>query len=865
MATDETLLQLALELAADYDGDLDTSAGSTFRTQFLDPLLQRAGGSPLDVDTESFLVQRLETEIPEVDTSPLSAMRDLAIRAFTLMVEPYRREINGVKTAQSLNNYLLMTRDEVDALLGNYFTQLRSGAKASGTARMYFPSPQSIIVTPTTQFSTGGGLNFFPSSVQSISNTQMSFQQEGELYYFDVLVQAENAGTEYNIDAEEISTVVGISGVTRVTNLRKFTSGLAEETKAEGVARTQNSITIRNLITSRGVSFVIPENFPAVDTLQVIGNGDPEMLRDIISGPVEISGIPGGYAGTNSADLGLGEFVHIGGKTDVYVYQAEPDVDDLDIENITDKGYRRHAGTTGFTDPSTPTTTTFQDEFGFFQTRAIAAGDVLLIGEDEFPITTVTDQFTLEVTGSIPGGLFSTTYEIVRRVSGQVTIPLYDLVAEDSSGNPVFNESGNPVAPIPGSPTYEELLDGSSVQVEKTENKASVNIPLPLLRIETVEFLDPLTLEASGQVVPMRDLLGAYSPTGMTGGDGITRASGTMRLYFRDAVNCFVTRASTRFTLNGRNYRPVAEFLGATLPNFASIPDENVDEIEIGGDVTGSIAVGDRIQFLSASPGNYFTVTAITLGGGVTTLTGREDLNDFFGSPLGATSDWSAHVGILEANMSQDAETGLYFFDIQVEDLISGSGGNQDANQQFAANNVNSEGWSLKSTESVHSYSTRDQPYFSITNWVNDTTRLFVTFTAPALRLSYEFASSIADIQDFADDDANRIVSEDVLIRHFLPAYVRSDWTVSGNITTTSAKDAIVAFINALDPTEDLEVSDLVDDLYAGGATKVMLPVTLVGLSQGRDRQWDLEFSEDALTSSRIQHYVADADFITVS
>lgn len=864
MATDETLLQLALELASDYDGTLDTSTGSAFRTQFLDPLLTRAGGSPLDVDTETFLEERLTTEIPEVDTSPFSAMRDLVIRAFTLMAEPYRREINGVKISQSLNNYLSMTREEVNALLGNYFTQLREGAKAAGTVRMYFPSPQSIIVTPTTQFSTGSGLNFFPSSVQSISNTQMSFQQDGELYYFDVLVEAENPGTGYNIDAEEISSVVGISGVTRVTNIRKFTSGLAEETKAEGLARTRNSITIRNLITSRGAAFVLPENFPTVDTLQVIGNGDPEMLRDIISGPVGISGIPGGYAGKNSADLGLGEFVHIGGKTDIYVYQPEPDVDDLDIENLTDKGYRRHAGTTGFTDPATPTTSTFEDEFGFFQTRAIASGDILLIGEDEFTITTVTDEFTLQVTGTLVGGLFNTTYEIVRRVAGQVTVPLYDLVAEDADGNPVFNDAGNPVAPIPGSATYAELRDGGNVLVEKTENKAVNNVSLPLLRISTVEFLDPLTLEASGQAVPMRDLLGAYSPTGMSGGDGSTEASGTMRLYFRDAVNCYVTRASTRFTLSGRTYRPVAEFAGAVLRE-ASIPDENVDEVILNGDQTASIAVGDRFQFTSDAPGVYLTITAITTDGVTTTLTVREDLNDFFGGPVGLTTDWLVHVGILESNMSQDAETGLYFLDVQVEDFLTGAAGNAAAGQQYTATNVSSEGWSLRSTRSVHSYSTRDQPYFTITEWVNDTTQLFVTFTAPALRLSYEFASTLADIQDFADDEANRIVAEDVLIRHFFPSYVRSTWTVSGDITATDAKAALVSFINALDPTEALEVSDLVDDLYAEGATRVALPVTLVGLAQGRDRSWDLKFSEDALASSRVQHYIADEDFITVS
>ncbi|HSG27631.1 MAG TPA: hypothetical protein VLA34_04060, partial [Candidatus Krumholzibacterium sp.] len=216
------------------------------------------------------------------------------------------------------------------------------------------------------------------------------------------------------------------------------------------------------------------------------------------------------------------------------------------------------------------------------------------------------------------------------------------------------------------------------------------------------------------------------------------------------------------------------------------------------------------------------------------------------------------------ANMSQNAATGLYYFEVQVEDFLNGAAGNTSTEALFEAVGVNTEGWTLKSTNSVTSYSTRDLPYFQITEWVNDTTQLFVTFTAPALRLSYEYASNLADIQDFADDDANRIVAEDVLIRHFVPAYVRSNWTVT-SLDSDTSKETIVDFINALDPTEDLEVSDLVDALYSEGATKVALPVLLLGLVQNRSRNWSVTFSEDALTSSRIQHFIADENFISVT
>ena len=862
MAIDETLLQLALELAADYDATLDTAEGSTFRTQFLDPLLTRVGGSPLDVDTETFLVSRLNVEIPDVDTVPFSAMRDLVIRACTVIVEPYRREVSGIKAGQSLNNYLTMTRDEVDSLLGNYFTSLREGGTTGGTVRMYFPSPQSAVVTPTTQFSTGAGLNFFPTTVQSISSTQMGFQQEGDLYYFDVLVGSEGFGTDYNVAPGAVSSVVGISGATRVSNVLQFADGYAEETKEEGVARTQKSITIRNLITARGVSYVLPDSFPAVDTLQVIGKGDVEMDRDIVYGPFAVSSIPGGFTGRDPLSQEAGQFIHIGGLTDVYVYQKTPDTDDLDIENLTDKGVRVHSAQSGFTDPGVPTTS-FQDHSGFFQSISLAAGDMLLVGADTYTVATVVSETELDVSpGTLAGGQFNLTYEVVRQTADVVTVPLYDLIATDSAGTPLFDTSGDPTTPFPGSPVNAQLLTAGS-PVAKVENKSSVNIATPLIRVVDIEFLDPITLEESGDFVPMKDLLLAYGVSAFTGGGVSSRATGTARLYFRDAVNCYVTRDATRLAVGGYSYWPVEE-VGQVTGGTAGVPDEATDAILVAGDYTATVAVGDRIEILSGTlTGETFCILSLTYDGmaGKTTFTVREDLSTLLGAPEAESQNWVAHVGILEANMSAEASTGMYYLDVDVEATATGAAWDQAIGATYAATAVNSEGWSLKSTSGVLSYSTRDLPYLQMDEWVNDTTQLFVTFTAPAIRVAYEYASDLSDIQTFADSEDNRIVAEDVLIRHFVPSYVRTTIRARG-ISAEDSKAATVAYINALDPTDDLEVSDVSDAIYTEGGTKVQMPVTLTGLTQSRERTWSATFSEDTLTSSRIQHFIADSDFI---
>jgi hypothetical protein len=859
MSTDETLLTLSLELAEAYDSTLDTSEGSPFRSQFLNPLLERVGGSPLDGDLETFLVERLRAEIPDIDVSRNSGMRDLVVRAAVAVLEPFRREINGIQTAQSLNNFETMTRDEVNALLGNYFTEAATGGVATGTVRMYFASARSVVVSPVTRFYTGGGLNFFPSTVQSINSSQMSFNQDGNLYFVDFVVQAENAGVEYNLEPGDLTNVSGLVGVVRVTNLARFQSGLDEETKEEAIGRTQNSITIRNLITDRGARFVLPEAFPQVDTLQVIGFGDDEMRRDVISGLTDISNIPGGIAGKDDPGLG-GSGVHIGGKTDIYIYQQVLDIDDLTIEDVTDKGIRVFAGSHGFTQGGGDT---FEDEFGFFDKRGIVNGDLLLLGTDSYTISGFAAGTLTVSPATLPASLFGQTYEIVSTSPPDyVDIPLYDLVAE-LGGASVFDDDDDPVAPIPGSLALAALETGG-VPEKKTDDVARENLNLAILRVTTLEQIDPLTLESSGITIPMLDPLLFFALEAFTGGDG-GNATGTIRVWFRDPTNAWVTAASTLFTYQSvRTFSPIAEETGTANSSTASGSSGGQVINLSGGNFTpaglGLVDAGYRITILSGPAAGTYTVLSGSYDAGdvETDLNIRETLPDDI-----TAEDWQLHVGIAESNMPSDAATGLYYFDVDVVAVQTGTDSDLAEDAELTAAGFLSEGWSLKSTKDVLSFSARDLPYLRLTEWVNDDFLIVDVGTAPAVKVNYEYSSDVVDIQAFADDDANRIVAEDVLIRHYLPTYVRMQVTQRG-LTADAAKQVIVDFINELDPTRGLEASDAVDALYNAGSTYVQLPLTLVGLIQSPSRAWSVNIDQDSLGTDRVVHFIADEDFITV-
>lgn len=858
---DSTLLALFQELMEAYDSSIDTSDGAAFRTAVLDPFLTRIGDSVLDVDLESFMVARLKEEYPDMDVSRYSGIRDLAVRSMVTMIEPVRREIKAIKNSQSLDNYDTMTREELQALLANYFITMDEGSTASGLVRVYFSSPQTWVATSLTEFSTGEGLKFYPTTTQTTTSTAMSFQQEDGLYYAEVSIQAEEAGDDYNVDAEDISKVSGVSGVIRVSNPDAFTSGVAQETKEEAVARAKESITTRTLSTSRGIKFLIKESFEFADTIQVIGYRDPEMDRDVLSGPVTISGVPDRYlVGEEDPDLSAGESIHIGGKTDVFVYQQDLVEDTLDIENLTDVGLRVMAGTSGFTEQdSSGEVSVLRDLHGNFAKNGVVAGDYLrltaetgVVKADLLAVTSVSGT-SLEVDGPITSAMSSVTYEIVRFDEDEeyLYVPLYDLVAVDSDGNAVTDDDSNYVQAIPGDADLGALLDGSDYVV-KEENIASANALLPLVWVKSVVLLDPLTLlpDETEDPFPCAEVLLVNNLEAFTNGDGSTAASGTLRVYFRDALSTYLPPAA-RFTRGSKRYRPTpissgtAQIIGETL--------------YLNTDLTETVLKGYRIRHRGAV---YTVVEDPTYDSGPdrTTLVVREDLTGLDG----AAATFSIYPGVLQSEMAQDSDSLLYYADFDVVSTSVGADGNLDAETTLVAEGVVAEGWKLRSLTPVESLSTRDKPYLAFTRWVNDTIDLRSESDAWPVRVTYMSASSLVDVQDFVDDEDNRVVAEDLLVRHFLPALVRGAFTVDEDLDTEAGVDALTSYINELDPTENLEVSDLTKVLQEEGATYVKMPVTLVIYQQQQDRSWRATIVQDRAAFSRVSHFIVDEDFLTV-
>jgi hypothetical protein len=252
------------------------------------------------------VISLIQTTLAEIDsnfeTRQGSAFYDLFVKPQQLMLQPLidytyqARYGQSVKLIRSLADPDAFNTDYVDNLVSNFYIDRAEGQLATTTVRVYYTQPiDKQFPAKTAEFLAGTGVSFFNSADVSITATEMSLQNDGNLFYVDIPAIAGAPGTEYNLQPGDINTILNDPDAVRVTNLTASIGGLPTETNTELLDRTRDSIAVRDLETVKGINAILREKFSFIKQIQAIGMGDPEMMRDILYN------------------------AHIGGKTDVYI------------------------------------------------------------------------------------------------------------------------------------------------------------------------------------------------------------------------------------------------------------------------------------------------------------------------------------------------------------------------------------------------------------------------------------------------------------------------------------------------------------------------------------------------------------------
>jgi hypothetical protein len=273
------------ERAAVFDPGLDVSPGSPFDTQVIQPLVNRLGTDPFTIDLSTFLYERVNQAFPELATTEGDAITDLLIKPLTLLWDPIVREVLRVRQGQSFRDASQLTTEEAEAIGANIFADRNTGQFSRGAARIFFANAQNASVTPVNFVTSSSGLHYFPTEVQSIRAEEMLANKASDgTYYFDINTIAEQPGTQYNIDPNNLISIANMPAAVRVTNLRRFGQGEDDETASDFIARAQGELSERSMVTLRGISAKLTNAFPEIRRLNTVGFNDPEMQRDVLKG-----------------------------------------------------------------------------------------------------------------------------------------------------------------------------------------------------------------------------------------------------------------------------------------------------------------------------------------------------------------------------------------------------------------------------------------------------------------------------------------------------------------------------------------------------------------------------------------------------
>jgi len=277
-----TLLQDRL---AAYDPALDVSPGSAIYNSVIAPVVNALTPDPIDTNSLEFLKTRLSQEYPSLSVQDTDTVVSFLVKPLSLLLEPLKAELASVKIGQSTRNAQDMTSDQAQDHAANWFVSPRVGGRAQSVVRINFAAPQNVQIDTSVRFTTDAGLQFIPLRSQVVRLESMLVQREGASYYVDVPVVAENDGAEYNVDAAAIRRSTSFANATNIRNLYAASGGVSGETAEQLLARVEQSLTERSLTSRRGIVARLFDEFGAqIRNLEVVGAGDPEMRRDIITG-----------------------------------------------------------------------------------------------------------------------------------------------------------------------------------------------------------------------------------------------------------------------------------------------------------------------------------------------------------------------------------------------------------------------------------------------------------------------------------------------------------------------------------------------------------------------------------------------------
>lgn len=732
-----------------------------------------------------FLESRLKEYDPAFEVRKGTSFQQLIFKPLEFIIQPFRDEANIIQTGQSFRRILLtddpdsFDEETVDDLISNFFVERATGAFSAGVARVYFDAPVSREWPEGgAVFAGSNGKSYVNTAPFAITNIQMGAQIEGGLYYYDIPVIALEAGSDSDLDAGGLISLAGDPDVITVTNKIAFSGGRARETNTQVIERTKKSIAVRDLVTGKGFNATLFENFPSTLTeLQPIGFGDQEMMRDILFN-THVGGKVDGYVKTPNILTKTKNFIGLLIDTTREVFSSTAvQLINTDFASMGTTNISRVGG-------NDPVVKQIKDETSAELTSLITTFPINLSVNRYIKIAIDGEERQINLQGANP--TFTTKFEIISRINyvfgktvAFATPTGFKLVSPTKGTNSSVSVN-DPSVPLPsalidvfGVMAYTEVYgDGPIVFVEGTDyaindNDGEIQRIVRPIFISTQSTGDSTT----GSDIFTDPTLGIFSLPSLVAKDMVlTILSGP------DAGDYRILEVTNANTL----------VLDAELTDTSSAVQYLIRE--------GGIKNGEAVYVEY-----YFNPLSIDIGKYIK----LDDLGTNRGIRPGRDDQTISDVAFLRVKKIELIDP---ITEEPLGEILNGAGGYGVGGYGEGPYGIGSGTDYYMVINSVHERYSAFEDSLIVIN---------PSYQGFSFAVEYEYVPEIEDFHNFCRSESERVLDGDILVKHFIPAYVSGeiqysiDATDSEIPTNEQLTEFVKQFIDLRPAGSVLDYSDL--------------------------------------------------------
>lgn len=237
-------------------------------------------------------VDLVRAKHPGLDLRKGTAIRSLVIEPAALLDASAADTVNRLRTAMSIKameREATVPREDAEAVLSNFGVELGGGAKATGRVRVNLVGTDSATVRAGVVFQTEDGVEFVVTkttraSVDPAGDEEEIVSADDGTYYFTVPVEAEEVGTDGNIQqGHALTTTVVLTNYASAEAFSDFSGGEDGESVASAVARIPSELAYRgmtNELSVRARFAAALSDKSALKAVSCVGHRDRAQLRD---------------------------------------------------------------------------------------------------------------------------------------------------------------------------------------------------------------------------------------------------------------------------------------------------------------------------------------------------------------------------------------------------------------------------------------------------------------------------------------------------------------------------------------------------------------------------------------------------------